>query len=118
MTTHRVEAVVDDVFQVLAHSDLSHELILVTVHSRQLTHMSKYVLHSISQLKRIHIIQPVLDMRIHNQFSQSQNFSTQMERISETRLLSLLSGQCFNGFQVEVVVQMKVVQVFTMNQEI
>ena len=37
-------------FDVFAHSDLSHKLVLVSVHSSQLTNMSKGVLKTISKL--------------------------------------------------------------------
>ena len=50
--TYSVEPVVDEMFQVLAHTNLSHQLVLVAVHACQLTHMGKDVLHSISQLKQ------------------------------------------------------------------
>lgn len=45
--THCVEAVVDEMLQVFAHSDLPHELVLVAVHASQLTNMGKDVLQSI-----------------------------------------------------------------------
>lgn len=48
--TYSVESVVDEMFDVLTHSDLSHELVLVSVHSSQLTNMSKDVLNAISKL--------------------------------------------------------------------
>lgn len=51
LQTYRVEAVVDEMLQVLAHSDLSHQLVLVPVHASQLTHVSKDVLQSICQLQ-------------------------------------------------------------------
>lgn len=38
--------------EIFAHSDLSHQLVLVAVHSRQLTNMGKDVLQSISQLHK------------------------------------------------------------------
>lgn len=38
--------------------------------------------------------------------------------ISETRFLSFLGGQRFHRLQVEIVIQMKIVQVLTMNQQI
>ncbi len=50
--THGIETVVDDVLEVLAHSDLSHQLVLISVHSSQLSNMSKYVLKSISKLRK------------------------------------------------------------------
>jgi len=46
--TYGVEPVVDEMFQVLAHPDLSHELVLVAVHARQLTDVSKHILETIS----------------------------------------------------------------------
>lgn len=45
--THCVEAVVDEMLQVFAHSNLPHELVLVAVHASQLTDMGKDVLESI-----------------------------------------------------------------------
>jgi hypothetical protein len=46
-----VEAVVDEVLEVLAHADLSHQLVLVTVHARQLAHVGKDVLDPVGQLE-------------------------------------------------------------------
>lgn len=37
--------------QVLAHPDLSHQLVLVAIHASQLTHMGKDVLQAICQLQ-------------------------------------------------------------------
>lgn len=45
--THCVEAVVDEMLQVFAHSNLPHELVLVAVHASQLTDMGEDVLQSI-----------------------------------------------------------------------
>ena len=50
--TYSVEPVVDEMLQVLAHANLSHQLVLVAVHACQLTHVGKDVLHSVSQLKQ------------------------------------------------------------------
>ena len=41
-----VESVVDDVLEVLAHPHLSHQLVLVPVHPRQLTHVREDVLEA------------------------------------------------------------------------
>lgn len=38
-------------FQVLAHTDLPHQFVLVSVHSCQLTHVGEDVLQAICQLK-------------------------------------------------------------------
>lgn len=51
LATHRVEAVVEDMFQVFAHANLSHQLVLVAVHARQLADVCKDVLQSIGQLQ-------------------------------------------------------------------
>lgn len=49
--TYSVEPVVDEMLQIFAHPDLSHQLVLVAVHACQLTHMSEDVLQTIRQLK-------------------------------------------------------------------
>lgn len=50
--SYSVEAVVDEMLEIFAHSDLSHQLVLVAVHSSQLTNVGKDVLQSISQLQK------------------------------------------------------------------
>ena len=42
-----IEAVVDQMLQVLRHSNLTHELVLVSVHSRQSTNVSEDVLEGV-----------------------------------------------------------------------
>ena len=64
--TYSIEAVVDDMLEILAHSNLFHQLVFVTVHSSKLTNMCKHILEAISQLERVHIVQSVLDMTIQN----------------------------------------------------
>lgn len=49
--TYSVEPVVDEMLQIFAHPDLSHELVLVAVHAGQLTNMSEDVLQPIRQLQ-------------------------------------------------------------------
>ena len=71
--TYGIETIVDNMFQIFAHPDLFHQLVLVPIHARQLSNMSKHVLQTISQLEGIHIVQAVLHVRIHNQFGQPQN---------------------------------------------
>lgn len=51
LSTHSVEAVVDEVLEVLAHADLSHQLVLVAVHASQLAHVGKDVLQPVCQLQ-------------------------------------------------------------------
>jgi len=49
--THSVEAVVEQVFEVFAHADLSHQLVLIAVHARQLADVRKDVLKTVRQLQ-------------------------------------------------------------------
>ena len=60
MLTHRVESVVDDVIEILAHPDLFHQLVLVTVHARQLADVGKDVLKTVGKLESVNIVQTVL----------------------------------------------------------
>lgn len=36
--------------------------------------------------------------------------------ISESRLLTFFGGKCFDRFQIEIVIQMQIVQILSMNQ--
>lgn len=56
--------------------------------------MGKNVLQSIGQLEGIDIAEPKLYVGINDEFSKTKNFTTQMECISETRLLTLLGCEC------------------------
>ena len=104
--------------KVLAHADLPHELVLVTVHARQLADMRKDILQPVGQLEGVHVVQPVLHVRVHHKFRQAENFPAKMEGIPEAGLFPFLGGEGFHGFQVEVVVEMEVVEVLAVNQEV
>jgi hypothetical protein len=73
--------------------------------------MREDILQRVGKLERVDIPEPELDMRIHNELGESQDFSAQMEGISEARFLALLGRQRLDGLQVHVVVQMQVIQV-------
>lgn len=49
--TYCVKPVVDEMFQVLAHSNLPHQFVFVPVHPRELAHVGKDVLQAICQLR-------------------------------------------------------------------
>lgn len=55
-----VESVVDQMLQVLAGSDLSHQAVLVSVHACQLTDVGEDILQAISKLEGVNITQPVV----------------------------------------------------------
>ena len=105
-------------FKVLAHSDLFHQLVLVSVHSCQLAHVSEDVLKTIRQLERIHVVQTVLDVRIHDQLGEPQDLPAEMEGITETGFLALLGRESLHRFQIEVIIQMKVIQILAVDQQI
>ena len=71
--------------------------------------MRKYVLESVGELKGVYIAQPKLHMGVHNQFCESQDFPTEVKRISESGFLPFLGGERFHRFKIEIVVQMKIV---------
>lgn len=48
--------------QVLAHPNLPHELVLVTIHSSQLAYVSENVLKSVRELECVDVVQSVLNM--------------------------------------------------------
>lgn len=98
-------------FQILAHPNLPHHPILVPINPRQLPHMRKHVLQPIRQLERIDVPKPELDMRVDDEFGETENLSDEMEGVSETGFLSLFGGEGFDGFEVEVVVEVEVVEV-------
>jgi hypothetical protein len=57
-------------------------------------------------------------VRVDDELGQSQDFSTEMESVSESGSLSLLGREGLDRFQVHVVIQMKVVQVLSVNKEV
>lgn len=57
-------------------------------------------------------------MGVHDQLCETKNLSTKVECISEPRLLSLLCSQCFNRLEIEIVIQVKIVQILAMNEQI
>ena len=116
--------------QVLAHPDLSHQSVLVTVHPCELTHMREDVLKAVGELEGVYVSETVLDVRVYHQFGESEDFSAKMEGVTwrhisylfnyfnkntESGLLSFFGGQGLHWLQVEVVVEMQVVQVLTMD---
>lgn len=64
--------------------------------------MGEDVLHRISKLEGVHIPQAELDVGIDDKLGETENLSTQMEGISESRLFAFLGGQRLDGFQIEI----------------
>lgn len=57
-------------------------------------------------------------MCIYNQLSESQYFSDQMESISKSRLFPLLCSQSLHRFEVEIVIQVQIIQVFPVYEQV
>lgn len=57
-------------------------------------------------------------MAVHHKLAQPKNFTAQMERISESGLFTFLCCEGLDRLQVEVVVQVEVVQVLSVNQQV
>ena len=56
----------------------------------ELANMREDVLQSVCELKGVDVAKAILDVRVDHQLGQPQNLATQMEGVTETRLLSLL----------------------------
>lgn len=95
----------------LAHTNQAHKLVLVMVHASQRSNVRKDVLQGVGQLECVNTTKTELDVCIDDEFGKPEKFTTQMESISETRLLTLLRGESLYRLQVQVVVEMHVVQV-------
>lgn len=113
-----VEPRVNQVLQVLAHPYLFHEAILITVHPGQLTDMGEHVLQTVCKLESIDVAQSKLDVGVHDKLGESKDLSTQVEGVSESRLLPLLRGKGFDRFQIHVVIEMEVVKVLSVDKEV
>jgi hypothetical protein len=59
-------------------------LVLVPVHTRQGPDMSEDILDRIGKLERIDIAESILHVGIDHQLGESEDFTAQMERVSET----------------------------------
>ena len=111
-----VEAVVDEVLEVLGHPHLPHQSIFITVHPCQLAHVRKDVLEAVSELEGLDVAKAILNVRIYDQLGEAKDLSAKVEGIAEARLLSLLSCQSLDRFQIEVIVEMKVIEILPVNE--
>lgn len=87
-----IEAIVDEVLQVLCHSDLPHEFVFVSVHACEGANVRKNILKGVRELESVNVAKTVLDMCINDELCQAKDFPTQVESIPKTRLLPLLRG--------------------------
>jgi hypothetical protein len=80
--------------------------------------MSEHVLQPVCKLERVDIAESELDVGIHDKLGETEDLSTQMERIAETRLLSLLGGERLDRLEIHVVVEVEVVEVLSVDEEV
>jgi hypothetical protein len=85
--------------EILAHTDLPHELVLVSVHSRELTDVSEGELKSVGELEGVDVAESVLDVRVDDELHETEDLSAEMEGVSESRLLPFLGRQSLDGLQ-------------------
>ena len=88
-----------DVLEILAHSNLSHELVLVSVHSGELSDVGERELQSIGELECVDVSESVLNVRVDDELGETEDLSTEMEGVSESRLLSFLCRQSLDGLE-------------------
>jgi hypothetical protein len=60
----RVEPVIDDMLEIFASPDLTHETVLVTVHTSELTDVIENIVNTVSQLEGIDVAKSILYMGI------------------------------------------------------
>jgi hypothetical protein len=70
---------VDNVLQIFCHTDLSHELVLISVHARKLADVRKSELKPVRKLESIDIRKTILHMRVDNKLRQAENLTAQMD---------------------------------------
>ena len=76
-----VEAVVDEVLEVLAHADLAHEAVLVAVHAGELPDMAEGVLEAVSELEGVDVAQAELDVAVYHQLGEAEDLTANCTRI-------------------------------------
>ncbi len=71
-----------------------------------------------AHLVAVDIAKAVLDVGVHDQLGESKDLPAEMKGVAKPGLLPLLGGEGFHWLQVEVVVQMEVVEVLTMDEKV
>lgn len=85
--------------EVLAHPDLPHELVLVTVHARELTDVGEGELETVGELEGVDVAEAVLDVRVDDELGEAEDLATEVEGVSEAGLLALLGRERLDGLE-------------------
>lgn len=43
-STHRIETIINQMLEILAHTNLTHQFVFIAIHSSQLANMREYIL--------------------------------------------------------------------------
>lgn len=115
--THRpsIETIVNNMLHILAHTDLPHYTILVPINTGELSQVRIHVLETIVELECIDVTQAVLHVAVDDELDNTEDFTAEVEGITETGFLALFGSQCLDWFKIEVVIQVQVVEVLSMN---
>ncbi|KAI3486863.1 hypothetical protein L1887_49501 [Cichorium endivia] len=103
-----VEAVVDDVLEVLAGADLAHGAVLVPVDARERGDVVEEVLEAVCELEGVDGAEAELDVCVDDELHDAAELADEVEGVSETALLALLGGEGLCGLEVHVVVEVEV----------
>lgn len=89
--------------EVLTRANLVHELVLVSVHSRELADVVEGIEDTVGELESVDVAEAVLYLGVDDEFSEAENLAHKMEGISEAGLFALFSSESLDGFEIEVV---------------
>jgi hypothetical protein len=136
------------VLQVLRHSDLSHEAVLVAVHAGQLAHVREDVMNAIRKLEGVHIAETIsgdetgrkeairtyctwesstslVSLRISrhkwNAFPNRDFLRSLVVNVCTLENQSIHSTICanhLNRLQVEVIIQVKIIKILSVDQQV
>ena len=101
-----IETIVNNMLHILAHTDLPHHTILIPIDTGKLSQVRIHVLETIIELKRVHVTQAVLHVAVDNELDNTEDFTAEVEGITEAGFLTLFGSQCLDWLEVKVVVQM------------
>lgn len=80
--------------------------------------MCEYVLKIISKLESVDVIELELNVGVNNEFGEMKNFLVKVESVIELRFFLFFGCKSFNGFEVEIVIKMEVIEVFLVDKKV
>lgn len=71
-----------------------------------------------TDLVGVDVAEAILNVRVDDEFGETEDLATQMERVAEARLLALFGRKRLDRLEVEVVVEMQVVEVLAVDEQV